>query len=146
MLETRNILYFDPFYFKNGNKPKAKYFVVLKTLENKAILASLPTSKDHIPATSAQQFGCVEIPEANFNCFAIAPTTCVTECNKHFPRPTFMYGQNIDEYDIEEMHKQYPIENINYTVWGKMKQCMYEDLILCFRLSKTIKRKYKKLL
>jgi hypothetical protein len=146
MFEPRNILYFDPFYFKNGNNPKAKYFVVLKTIDNKAILASLPTSHDHIPEYSTQKFGCIELPDANFNCFALSPTTCVTECDKCFPRKTFMYGQNIDEYNINDMRELYPLENINYSVWGKMKQCLYEDLILCFRNSKSIKRKYKRLL
>ena len=27
MLETRNIIYFTPFYFRNGNAAKNKYFV-----------------------------------------------------------------------------------------------------------------------
>jgi len=30
MLEEGNIIYFDPFYFKNGNTAKRKYFIVLK--------------------------------------------------------------------------------------------------------------------
>ena len=146
MFEPRNILYFDPFYFKNGNPPKAKYFVVLKNIHNKTILASLPTSKNHIPEYAVQQFGCIEIPEANFNCFAVSNTTGVTECNKCFPVKTFMYGQNMDEYDIEQMQMLYPLEDINYTVWGKMKQCLYEDLLNCFLRSTSIKRKYKRML
>jgi hypothetical protein len=28
MLEEGNIIYFDPFYFKNGNTAKPKYFLV----------------------------------------------------------------------------------------------------------------------
>jgi len=146
MLEPRNILYFDPFYFKNGNKAKAKYFVVLKTIEDKAVLASRPTSKDFIPEFQEKQEGCIEISESNFNCFAIPATTCVTECEKHFPRKTFLYGQNIDEYDIELMKALYPLENIDYKIWGKMKQCLFEDLLCCFRNSKAVKRKYKRLL
>lgn len=146
MLEARNILYFDPFYFKNGNNAKAKYFVVLKLIENRVVLASLPTSKDHIPAFEEIQAGCIEIPKSNFNCFAIPATTCVTECEKRFPRKTFLYGQNIDEYDIAFMKNLYPLENIDYEIWGKMKQCLFDDLIGCFRNSKTVKRKYKRLL
>ena len=146
MLEVRNILYFDPFYFKNGNKAKAKYFVVLKLIENRAVLASLPTSKDYIPAFEEIQDGCIEIPKSNFNCFAIPVTTCVTEREKYFPRKTFLYGQNIDEYEIELMKNIYPLENIDYEIWGKMKKCLFEDLICCFRNSKAVKRKYKRLL
>jgi len=146
MLEARNILYFDPFYFKNGNKAKAKYFVVLKLIENRAVLASLPTSKDHIPAFQEIQEGCIEIPESNFNCFAISATTCVTECDKCFERKTFLYGQNIDEYEVKLLKELYPLENIDYKIWGKMKKCLFDELICCFRKSKTVKRKYKKIL
>ena len=146
MFEPRNILYFNTFYFKNGNTPKAKYFVVLKLDYDNAILASLPTSKDYIPDYYEIQDGCIEIPSANFNCFAIAPTTCVTECNKSFPRRTFLYGQFIDTYNIDEMKNRYPLEGVNYEIWGKMKQCMFDDLIFCFRNSMAVKQKYKKLL
>ena len=146
MFEPRNILYFNPFYFKNGNPPKAKYLVVLKNDCNNVILASLPTSKDHIPDYYKARDGCVEIPDANFNCFSIAPTTCVTECNKSFQKRTYLYGQHIDTYNIDEMKNRYPIEGIDCKIWGKMKQCLFDDLICCFRNSKSVKQKYKKLL
>ena len=72
MLEEGNILYFDPFYFKNGNPAKPKYFVVLKNIDNNSILASLPTSKDSIPEKEEIENGCVELPNINFNCFVIS--------------------------------------------------------------------------
>jgi hypothetical protein len=146
MLEVRNILYFDPFYFKNGNKAKAKYFLVLKIIENKAVITSLPSSKDFIPAFQEKEDGCIEIPTSNFNCFAIPTTTCVTECDKHFERKTFLYGANIDEYEIKMLKDVYPLENVDYIVWGKMKQCLFDDLLCCFRNSTSVKRKYKRLL
>ncbi len=49
MLTQRNILYFKPFYFKNGNAAKNKYFVVLSSQNDNTVLATLPTSKDHVP-------------------------------------------------------------------------------------------------
>ena len=39
------ILYFDPFIFLDGGKPKPKYFLVLKRIDDILLLASLPTSK-----------------------------------------------------------------------------------------------------
>ena len=146
MFEPRNILYFDPFYFKNGNQAKAKYFVVLKIIENRVVLASLPTSKDYIPSFQEVQTGCIEMPESNFNCFAIPATVCVTECEKFFPRKTFLYGHLLDEYDIKQMQVLYPLENINFEVWGKMKQCLFDDLLCCFRNSKAVKKKFQRLL
>lgn len=42
MFEAGSILFFDPFYFENGNNPKPKYFLVIKELDGQVILASLP--------------------------------------------------------------------------------------------------------
>ena len=64
-----DILYFDPFYFKNGNSSKPKYFIVLKISGETTIIASLPSSKDFLPATVVKKHGCVEVPEACFNCY-----------------------------------------------------------------------------
>ena len=73
MFSERDILYFSPFYFKNGNKPKNKFFVVLKELDGKTIIASLPTSHDHIPKQSEVDRGCIEIIESCLNCFVMSP-------------------------------------------------------------------------
>ena len=58
MFEEGNILYFKPFYFKNKNIPKNKFFIVLKTTEEGNILASLPTKINHIPNGSEKDAGC----------------------------------------------------------------------------------------
>jgi hypothetical protein len=146
MFEIRNILFFDPFYFKNGNTAKAKYFIVLKIIENKAILASLPTSKDHIPYFVELKDGCVDLPDININCFVITPEMQVTECGKHFQQNTFLYGQHIDDFEIALMKELYPLENTDFIIWGKMKKQLYIQMIRCFLNSKSIKRKYKAIL
>lgn len=48
MFKEGNILYFNPFYFENGNTPKPKYFLVLKEVDGQLVLASLPTLHDHM--------------------------------------------------------------------------------------------------
>lgn len=63
MFKEGNLLKFSPFIFKNGACPKNKFFVVLKEAENAMILASLPTSKDHVPADMQLKEGCMEIPD-----------------------------------------------------------------------------------
>ena len=80
MFSERDILYFSPFYFKNGNKPKNKFFVVLKELDGKTIIASLPTSHDHIPKQSEVDRRCIEIIESCLNCFLMSPLEEITEC------------------------------------------------------------------
>ncbi|MBE9466023.1 hypothetical protein ACFP1I_00300 [Dyadobacter subterraneus] len=95
-----DILYFDPFYFKNGNKSKPKYFIILKVIEGKALLASLPSSLDFRPSTFLDNHGGIEIPEASFNCYIFQANYKVTTNNWAFPLDTYVYGQQIDEYEI----------------------------------------------
>lgn len=64
MFEQGNLLYFEPFIFKNGAKPKNKYMVVLgKDIDRNMIIASLPTSKDHVPGDMEVKAGCLELPD-----------------------------------------------------------------------------------
>lgn len=51
MFEEGSLLLFRPFIFKNGVTPKDKFFLVLgKDIQGGLLLASLPTSKDHVPS------------------------------------------------------------------------------------------------
>ena len=146
MLEERNIIRFDPFYFKNGNTSKPKYFVVLKISESDTVFASLPTSKDAIPQNHEMEYGCIELPEINLNCFVISANMEITECGKRFDLRTHMYGHQIDDYSIKLLNEIYPNEGSDYEVWGKMKEDIFINLIQCFKTSKSVKWKYRKLL
>lgn len=129
MFEADNIIYFDPFFFKNGNTAKAKYFVILKTLENSSLIASLPTRKDSTPRNNSIDIGCIEIPELNFNCFVVPNSTEVTTCGKMFDFTTYLYGYQIDDYSIDLLMEIYPNEGSDYNIWGKMKDDLFNQLI-----------------
>lgn len=144
MFEEGNIIYFDPFYFKNGNTAKAKYFIILKNRSQNTIIASLPTRKDSVPPKNTIHYGCVEEPEINLNCFVIPNDLVITECGKKFDFTTFIYGHQIDDYEIQKMNEIYPIESVDYMIWGKMKTEIFSELIYCLSTSKTLKNKYKK--
>ncbi|MFK8297374.1 hypothetical protein ACI76O_05520 [Capnocytophaga cynodegmi] len=146
MFKEGYIIYFTPFFFKNGNTSKNKYFVVLKTQQNSSIVASLPTRKDFVPTNATIDSGCIEIPTANFNCFVIPQSIEVTECGKSFDFPTYLYGHLIDEYEIEKMQEIYPNEGTDYVVWGKMKSELFNSLINCFKKSKSVKNKFRRVL
>jgi hypothetical protein len=60
MFEPGNLLYFNPFIFPDGGDPKPKFFVVLGEVEETVLLASLPTSKDHIPSDVEVASGCLD--------------------------------------------------------------------------------------
>ncbi len=145
MFQEGYIIYFDPFFFKNGNTAKPKYFIVLKSNGEKSIIASLPTRKDSIPdCYNSIQNGCIELPDINLNCFVISTEQIITECGKKFDFKTHLYGYQIEDYDIELMKETYPNEGTDYIIWGKMKLELFEKLINCFKSSKSVKRKYKK--
>ncbi len=145
-IEVRSILYFDPFYFKNGNTAKAKFFLVLKRFESNSLLVSLPTSQDFIPENLGIDAGCIEQPEININCFVISQNSEITECGKHFSKKTFIYGHQIDEYDLAVLKSIYPIEHTDYNFWGIMRNDIFEDLLVCLKNSQSVKRRFKRLL
>ena len=147
MFEEGNILYFTPFYFKNGKSaPAPKFFIVLKEVDSHSILASLPTKKDSIPAEYVTQYGCVELPEINFNCFVISDKIEVTNCGKRFDLPTHIYGYQINIHEVSLMKEIYPIEGTDYIIWGKMKKNIFAELIKCLKESNAVPQKYIKIL
>jgi hypothetical protein len=146
MFNAGNIIYFTPFYFKNGNAAKPKYFVVLKEIDGEAVLASLPTRKDSIPENEVIDSGCIELPDINLNCFVFSPDISVTQCNKHFDFRTHIYGYQIDSYKIGDLNDIYRIENSDYEIFGQMKEDLFNQLIDCLKTSKAVKRKYIRVL
>jgi len=147
MFEEGNIIYFDPFYFKNGNSAKSKYLIVLKrTADGKNVLATLPTRKDSVPEKDTIEQGCVELPEINLNCYVISSKKVITTCKKCFPFKTHIYGHQIDLYESELMNEIYPLEGTDYEIWGKMDEKLFAELIECLRTSRTVKTKFIKLL
>ncbi len=121
-LRAGQIIYFTPFYFKNGRSaPKPKYFIVLKKANNESILASLPTRKDSIPnfIASEETTGCFERTDIFFNVFRFDKQTIITTNGKQFDFPTFVYGVHIDSYNISDLKEVYPVENTDYEIWGR---------------------------
>lgn len=141
-----DILYFDPFYFKNGNSSKPKYFIVLKITGETSIIASLPSSKDFLPATVVKKHGCIEVPEACFNCYIFESNHIVTTNGWSFPLDTFVYGQQIDEYEISILKDIYPVQDLDFKIIGKLTAREFGLLKDCFIKSANVKRKYKRIL
>jgi hypothetical protein len=141
-----DILYFDPFYFKYGNSSKPKYFIILKITGETSVIASLPSSKDFLPANIVKKHGCVEIPEACFNCYVFESGCLVTTNGWSFPLDTYVYGQQIDEYEISILKDIYPVEGLDFKIIGNLTSKEFSLLKACFINSANVKRKYKKML
>ncbi len=141
-----NIIYFDPFYFKDGSVSKPKYFLVIKIVGHNALLARLPSSKVHLPNHLDINHGCIEVPSGNINCYVFKANYVITTNNWAFPMDTFLYGQWLDEYNIAILKDIYPVEGIDYQVIGQLTIEELTQLINCFTQSASVKRKFKRLL
>lgn len=146
MYNPGKLLYFDPFYFKNKDDSAPKFFLVLKVIENNAILASLPSSQKHLPSNQELKHGCLEIPEACINCYIFEAKKPITKNGWAFNLDTILYGNWIDDYSVAVLTEKYPIEGVHYEVKGELLDNELQSIIDCFKTSSTVKRKYKRLL
>ncbi|HEY9082891.1 MAG TPA: hypothetical protein VIN73_06135 [Vicingaceae bacterium] len=142
-----NIIYFDPFYFPNGqSSAKPKYFLVLRNKGDDTILASLPTRGLLVPEDKSKSNGCIELSDIKINCFAICNKTVVTTCRKKFPIQTYIYGHKLEDYKMNMLLDVYRVDGVDYHFFGKMKPNLFNKLIKCLKQSSTIKMKYLRML
>lgn len=146
MFEEGLIFYFNPFYFSDGGGSKPKYFIVLRIVNDKIVLATLPSSQDFVPSYSVIKHGCIDIPEACFNCYVFEASKPICENNWSFAKTTFVYGQQLDEYDAANLKDIYPVENMDYRIVGKLTDEEFKKLSKCLSESPNVKRKYRKML
>lgn len=144
MFAEGQVLKFDPFLFKNGAPSKPKYYVVLKHLDfaGGLMMASLPTSQDHVPGDLSDRTGCVSFPERGVNAYVFAAGEQVTDTGFVFPLKTYVYGEQVDEYNqsyLDAMGSK--VEDL-----GLLPSDRLEVLRQCLKQSPLIKRKYYKLL
>jgi hypothetical protein len=139
------IIHFNPFFFENGNS-KNKYFLVIKVIDGNAILASLPSSQDHLPTNTDIKHGCIELPDARITTYVFEANKPVTHSGWGFKQNTFLHGCWLDDYEISSLNKKYAIEKVDYNIIGELTTSELKSIIECFSNSVTVKRKYKKLL
>jgi hypothetical protein len=147
MYSPKNIIYFDPYYFDNGDC-KSKYFLVIKSVRNNLIIASLPTSKDHIPGYMSQEStGCINSDASGVNCFFFKSGDIISECGTFgFPKNTYIYGETVKILEKSILESIYQKEGIDYKILGKLNPDIYKSIVECFKNSSSVKRIIKKLL
>jgi len=146
MYTAGNIIYFDPFYFKDAPNSKPKYFLVLKRIGEHAVLASLPSSKVHLPNFVPITHGCIDVPNSFLSCYIFQEKVPITKCGWSFDVNTFLYGNWIDDYSISVLEDRYQIEGVEYSVMGQLTDDELSKVIDCFKNSPVVKRKYRKIL
>ena len=141
MYQTGELIKFSPFVFKNGNQPKPKYCIVLGQIDDKVMMVSLPTSKDHVPSDVTLEHGCVDIPERGVNAVVFSPNDQVSSSFR-CPRPACVYGEQVDEYE------QKYLDEMGGTVerLGQIDPIMFQAIKDCLKKARLLRRKYRKLL
>ena len=150
MFDEGNILLFTPFHFSDGSS-KPKFFVVLNKDEDEVLLASLPTSKDHVPGDLEVHSGCYELPERNVNVYVFMKdidiaTDPATGLPFAFRKNTFIYGADLKKFPAAAFHEQVANGETTIELKGKIDGHIYDDLKRCLKNSASVKNKYKKLL
>ncbi len=150
MFEEGNLLLFHPFLFKNGATPKDKFFLVLGNVEGELLLASLPTSKDHVPSDVEVKHGCIDLPERDVNIFVfVAGEEIVLKQDGEyfsFSKNTFVYGANLDMYSVSQLELQERMSQTNIELIGNLDEELFADLKECLSNSKMVKNKFRRLL
>jgi hypothetical protein len=63
-----------------------------------------------------------------------------------FDLDTFLYGNWLDDFTIENLQEPYAIEGVDYEMIGELTDDELKNIISCFANSSTVKRKYKRML
>ena len=146
-MQEGSLLYFPEFYFKNGAKAKPKYFLVLACHPSGSLLlASLPSSQDFIPAHEPFSHGCLEMAEQQVSCYRFAPHHPVLDNDWAFPKPTFLYGQQLDEFQADALSDMYREEKSDFEWKGMLTAVELQAVKACFMASGVVKRRYKRML
>lgn len=141
------IIYFTPFYFPNGKSaPKNKYFIVLQHDGEEWLVASLPTSVDRVPEGIVQEHGCVQLPKAMFSAYIYEPDKPVTTDGWGFPHTTYVYISWVERFDKRIFREVYVVENVDYTVIGRLTKQEYTALLTCALGSGELKNRFRKAL
>lgn len=151
MFKEGRLLYFEPFFFKNGNLPKNKYFLVIKDVDGELLLASLPTSQDHIPQGMDIRNGIYEIPNSRLSAFVFIAgkeiaTHPSTKRRFSFSKNTFIYAEELDTYPESFFIEQVSQGKTKISIIGDIDKPIYDDIVSFLHGSCTIRRKYRKLL
>lgn len=142
MFEKGNLFYFKDYIFKNGNEPKNKFFLVLKTIENGFIAAILPTKVESLPTNIEKNHGCISFPEKCICCYYIPKDIIVTDKEFSFQLDTYLYAQYVFDESEANLLSTYQIEDIEFK--GKLIEDEFDNIIKCFSNSTLLPRKFRK--
>ena len=146
MFYPGQIIYFTEFYFKNGNTSKPKYLIILGRVADKTLVASLPTRTNTSPLLVTETHGCVNLDDRCFNCYVFAQGKPICTNGFAFPLPTYIYGHQVEDYEVEIFEDIYQIKGVDYEEVGELEKHELASILHCIVNSASTKRKIKRLL
>lgn len=146
MFSKGQVIYLSPFYFKNGNTAKNKYFIILSNKNYDIIIATLPTRTNKAPALIDIKHGCINNEERCFNCYLFESGKVICLEGFSFDMNTYVYGNEVEDYKMELLSSVYGIEGVDYEILGHLLENEFDALYNCIKNSKSIKNKIKRLL
>lgn len=142
-----SLLLFTPFKFKNNAQSKDKFFLVLKVSDDgQMIIAPLPTSVNRLPLFMGKSYGCIDMPERCHNCYLFEPGKIICDTGFSFSKPTFIYSNDIDSYEVAALKANYPLLGTDYHLKGILNLLELEALLDCIKNSSSVKRRIKRML
>ena len=98
----------------------------------------------------AYKHGCLDLSERYVNVFVFISGEQVairdTGESFSFSKNTFVYGANLDIYNVSLFEQQERFSQTKIELIGKLKQNLLTDLKKCLSESKMVKNKYRKIL
>lgn len=144
MFEEGQIIFFQLFPFKNGANPAPKFFLVLRNIHGKTVIASLPTSQNYIPNFLVAAHGCINDDDSRVNCYLFERQRVVCDNGFSFNLHTYIHGNDIDDYEIETLKNNYA--RFGAQIVGKLLPTEYNALIECVTKSGSVKHRVKRFL
>ena len=145
------ILHFNRFQFEEpstATRPaeKNKFFIVLRNMAGRMVLACLPTSKDQIPAAVEQKHGCLEFPSGNFTAYVFEALAPITVSGWFFSLRTYVYGYQVRDYSYATLEQNHSAPGFEVSVKGRLKEEEFTSMIGCLLRSIDLKRRMREFL
>jgi len=110
------------------------------------VIASLPTRSNKAPSLIDVTHGCINHEDRMFNCYAFEAGRVITDIGFSFPIATYIYGNEVETYEVSNLSAVYQVKNIDYEIMGTLNKDEFTNLYNCLKNSSSIKRGIKRLL
>ncbi len=146
-MDAKSIIYIFDYDFKNKQKAKNRYFIILDKDKTSSIILTVITSQNHVPDAMLKH-GCILQEESNIHCYSFGKEKVIGNKGFKFPKDSFIYinSTSVFKTEIPNLLREYPSIEIKDIVldseYGELLYCIYKSKYL----PRQIKRKLEEIL